>query len=142
MPPVPDSRRHQRLARLREARAARAERRQAILDLVVSGFDRAEIARRFGVSLRTAQREVDRALDGRRFEAPDRYLRLQIQRLEKALRTVDLAIEEGDVNAVSTLIALLGQLDRYHGLAAREAAATAAAQAPPALADARTPKPT
>lgn len=142
MPPVPKSRRDQQVARLREARAANVKRRQTILDLTVSGFDRVEIARRLGISPRTAQREIDRALDARLSDTPHRYLRLQIQRLEKALRVVDDAVEEGDVDAVSTLIALLSQLDRYHGLMAREAAAKAEASPPPALADGRTPKTT
>ena len=117
----PSSRREKQLVRLRERRAARTQRREKMLELVVSGFERGLIARKFEVSLKTVQREIDRALNQRSFDRTDRHLRLQVERLSKALQIVDLAVESGDVKAVNTLLALMSQLDRYHNVAARAA---------------------
>jgi hypothetical protein len=122
-PKKPSSRREKRFVRLRERRAARAQRRERMLEFVVSGFDRVAIARQFQVSPKK-QREIDRALDGYSLDGADRYLRLQIERLDKTLRIVDDDIEEGDSAAVTYLIALMGQLDRYHGYARAAAPAT------------------
>jgi hypothetical protein len=131
-PKQPSSRREKQLVRLRERRAARVQRREKMLEFVVSGFDRVAIARQFQVSPKTVQREVDRALDGYSLDGADRYLRLQIERLNKALRIVDDDIEEGDSAAVTYLIALMGQLDRYHGYARAAASLPPASPPPPA----------
>ena len=75
------------------------------------------------MSLATVRREVDKAIDERRLDAPDRYARLQVTRLTKALRVVDDALELGDLKAVEPLLKVLGMLDRYHALAAAGPAA-------------------
>ncbi len=76
------------------------------------------------ISLKTVGREVDRALDQRRLDGVDRHLRLQIERLNKALRAIDCALEFGDAGAVGPLLKVIEKLDRYHGLgAARRAGA-------------------
>lgn len=98
-------------------RAAKASRRQTMLELVVSGYERAAIAEKFGVSLATVRREVEKAIDQRKPDAPQRYVRLQMARLSKALRLADDAIERGDLAGVDPLVKLVGALDRYHGLA-------------------------
>ena len=67
------------------------------------------------------RREVDKAIDQRRLDAPDRYARLQVTRLTKALRVVDDALELCDLKAVEPLVKIVGMLDRYHGLAAADA---------------------
>ena len=134
--PKPETARAKLRAQARQRRQARAARREDILELVLSGFDRALIAKRLGLSLATVRREVDRALDGRRPDAPDRYARLQSERLTKALRAVDDAIERGDLAAVEPLVKLMGALDRYQGLAASLAPAAPVRLArvkPPAL---------
>ena len=72
------------------------------------------------------QREVDRALDGYSLDGADRYLRLQIERLDKALRRVDDDIEDGDSTA--------------GGAARRAAPRLEVAAAPLALSRERTPE--
>src|ERR1700722_7900306 len=72
-------------------RATKAERREIILELVVAGYERELIAQKLCVSLATVRREVDKAIDQRPLDAPDRYVRLQVTRLTRALRVVDEA---------------------------------------------------
>ena len=74
-------------------RVSKAERREIMLELVVAGYEREFIAQELEVSLATVRREVDRAIDERRLDAPDRYVRLQVTRLTKALRVVDDALD-------------------------------------------------
>ena len=73
---------------------------QVMFPLVVAGFSRIEIAKNFRISVATVRREVDRAVDSRRLEAPDRCIRLQVERLTKALRTADILVENGRMSAV------------------------------------------
>ena len=105
-------------------RVTRAERREIMFDLVVAGYSRELIAEKLCVSLKTVRREVEKAIDERRLDAPDRYVCLQVMRLTKALRVVDCALEEGDLKAVEPLVKVVGALDRYHALAAAGPAAT------------------
>jgi hypothetical protein len=114
-PPVP--RRQSQLAKARAKRVERSRRREEMLEDVVSGVDRNVIARTYGVSIKTVAREVGRAIDQRRLDAPERFLRLQVERLTRALQSIDRAIEAGDVDAVAHLIKVMDKLDRYHGLA-------------------------
>src|SRR5579863_5106122 len=113
-------------ARLRalaqKRRVTRAQRREIMLELVVAGYERELIAQKLKVSLATVRREVDKAIDQRRLDAPDRYARLQVTRLTKALRVDDDALELCNLKAVAPLVKILGMLDRYHGLAAADAA--------------------
>jgi hypothetical protein len=87
-------------------RAEKAMRREAVLNLVVSGYVRELIAEKLGVSVATVRREVDRAIGQRRLDAPDRYVRLQVTRLNKALLVVDHALAHGDIRAVEPLVRL------------------------------------
>jgi hypothetical protein len=89
-----------------------------VFELVVAGYRRELIPQKSGASLATVRREVDRAIDQRRLDAPDRYPRLQVTRLTTSLRVVDDALELCDLKAVESLVKILGMLDRYHGLAA------------------------
>jgi AraC-like DNA-binding protein len=117
-PETPPRDREQSRALARARRAEKAERRERMFDLVVSGYQREQIAQKLGVSVATVRREVDRAIGQRRLDAPDRYIRLQVSRLNKAQLVVDHALEHGDLRAVERLVQLAGALDRYHGLAA------------------------
>ena len=117
--PKPDpelTKRARERARARKRRAAKVERREAMLELVVSGYERELIARRFGVSLATVRREVDRAIDERRPDSHAHHVRLQVARITKALRATDDAIERGKFRAVDSMVKLIGILDRYQGL--------------------------
>jgi len=111
----------------RGRRLATAERRQTAFDLVVSGYSYEAIARETGLSPSALRREVGKAIAARPVEAPERYVHLQVARIEKALLAADAAIERGDVKAVSQYLKVIAALDRYHGLAAALAPPEAAA---------------
>ncbi len=124
----PSARQRQR-DRVGARRRARADRRQTLFELIVSGHSYAAIALESGVSEKTLRREVDRAIAARPLDAPERFVQLQMARVEKALLAADEAIERGDVRAVSQYLKTLAALDRYHGVAA---ALAAPEPAPPA----------
>ena len=127
--PIPSSRQRRREA-ARGRRLAIAERRQSLFDLIVSGHSYEAIVRETGLPMTTVRREVDQAIAARRLDAPQRYVHLQVARIEKALMTADAAIERGDVKAVSQYLKAVAALDRYHGLAAALAPPRALAAAP------------
>ena len=106
--------RDQRRAR-REDRIARRER---FFELIMSGHTYAQIARAAQTSVATVRREVDRALSERRLDAPERFARLQIARLQKAMKLAEAAIELGELKAISIYLRAVAALDRYHELAA------------------------
>jgi hypothetical protein len=117
-PPPAETRETVRARRL-ERRMRRAEWRQSCFELVSAGHSYAEVAKWLMVSERTVRRDVARAIDERRLDAPERYIHLQVDRLNRALRAADGRVERGDMKAVAPLIKLIGALDRYHGLDAR-----------------------
>ena len=123
-------------ARMREAarerRRQRARRDEDILDLVVSGYAAETIADKLELSVKTVRRATERAVEKRRLDGGAHYLRLQVMRLTKAMRVVDLNLENGDLKAVEPPLKVIAQLDKYHAHAA-------APPAPPPLALARTP---
>jgi len=140
----PHSRRKKQLTKLKHARAAAAERRELMLEDVVAGRSHVVLAQKYGISVRTVRREVERALDARHLDAPDRYVRLQVERLTLAIQTIDHALAQGDYHAVDPLLKVIEKLDRYHGInrprppgAAEAPARLEAAAAPLALVDAR-----
>ena len=51
-------------------RAAKAERREIMLELVVAGYERELIAQKLCVSFASVRREVDKAIDQRALDAP------------------------------------------------------------------------
>lgn len=115
----------------RARREARANRQAILFDLVASGYSYEAIADKLVISAATVRREVGRALDASPLDAPERYARLQVARLNKALRAADAALERGDLKAVGPLVKVVAELDRYHGLAGRRAPAAPALPAPP-----------
>jgi hypothetical protein len=117
-PPPAETHQTVRAKRL-ERRIRRAEWRQSCFTLVSAGHSYAEVAKRLMVSERSVRRDVARAIDERRLDAPERYIHRQVDRLTRALRAADDRIERGDMKAVSALIKLIAALDRYHGLDAR-----------------------
>jgi DNA-binding NarL/FixJ family response regulator len=76
------------------------ERRDAVFDLFVSGFSHQQIAKALNASTSTVRRIVDTAVADRRLDAPERFARVQVARLSKALSHADLKI--------------VAALDRYH----------------------------
>jgi len=106
-----------------EAREAAQQRRletrewaRSLLDLVAAGHSYEKIADTAGVSVNTVKRHVQRAIARRPPEPAEIFVALQRQRLDKALKYTDLAMESGDLRAVAALVALLPQLERYWGL--------------------------
>ena len=65
------------------------------------------------------RRIIDTAVAERRLDAPERFARVQIARLSKALSHADLKLEHGDIRAFTPYIKIVAALDRYHGLDAR-----------------------
>jgi hypothetical protein len=112
------SKRQRQRKATRGRRLAIAERRRTMFELVVSGYSYEAIARETGLSPSALRRDVGKAIAARAIEAPERYIHLQVARIEKALLAADAAIERGDVRAVSQYLKVVAALDRYHGLAA------------------------
>jgi hypothetical protein len=131
---APPSQRAKDRAAGRARRAQKAAARQAYFEALTSGFSLQHIAEAANVSVATVRRELDRAIAERRLDAPDRYIHLQVARLTKALRLVDMRIDRGELAAVFALTKLATTLDRYHGLAAKvpSLAPPSAGLAPPA----------
>ena len=107
-------------ARMRAAaqkrRQARARERGEILDLVVSGYTYEAIADSLKLSVKSVRRAVAKAIEQRQLDGGAHYVHLQVLRLTKAMRVVDLNLEEGDLKAVEPMLKVIAQLDRYHAL--------------------------
>jgi hypothetical protein len=97
-------------------RAAKTSLREVSFEALAAGWSPQQIADARKVSVKTIRREIDRALDERRLDAPDRYAHLQVARLTKALRLADAMIDRGELNALGPLVKIVAALDRYHGL--------------------------
>ncbi len=100
-------------------RARQIERREAYLDLLASGYTHRQIATLARRSVYSVRRAIDQAIDEQRLDTPERFVRLQVARITKALRSADDLVERGDMRAVGAYLKLVGALDRYHGLDAR-----------------------
>ncbi len=118
----------------RERREDRARQRADILDLVVSGYANETIADTLKLSVKTVRRETARAVERRRLDSGAHYVHLQVMRLNKAMRVVDLNLENGDLKAVEPLLKVIAQLDKYHALSGAAPAPPPLALAPPPLA--------
>jgi hypothetical protein len=113
----PTSERASLRAERRTRRKERIAQREGVFDMIASGYDYEVIAATLGVSVATVRREFDRAIAARRLDAPERYAKLQVARLNKALRLADERLDKGDMKAVAPLIRIVAALDRYYGLA-------------------------
>jgi len=123
-------------AAARKRRERRARERADILELVISGYTYETIANRLKVSAKSVRRATAKAIEQRQLDGGAHYVQLQVLRLTKALRVVDLNLEEGDLKAVAPMLKVIAQLDKYHAL---NLPAPALAPAPPLLAPARPP---
>ena len=103
-------------AAARERRQARARERGDILDLVVSGYAYEAIAERLKLSVKSVRRAAAKAIEQRQLDGGAHYVQLQVLRLTKAMRVVDLNLENGDLKAVEPLLKVIAQLDKYQGL--------------------------
>lgn len=118
----------------RERRQERLRRDEDILDLVVSGYAQDTIADKLRLSAKTVRRATARAIERRRLDGGAHYVHLQAMRLAKAMRVVDLNLENGDIRAVEPLLKVMAQLDKYHALAASAPPPRLLAQTAPPLA--------
>ncbi len=118
-------------ARVRARREERIARRERFFELMMSGHTYAQIARMARTSVATVRRNVDRALAERRPDAPERYARMQVARLQKAMKLAEAAIELGELKAVGIYLRVVAALDRYHELAAGNPPGRRPAKAPP-----------
>ena len=64
----------------------------------------------------TVRREIDSAIDERRLDAPERYVHVQVARLNRALCHADFKLAGGDHKAFAPYIKLVAELGRFHGL--------------------------
>jgi hypothetical protein len=119
-------------AAARERREARARERGDILDLVVSGYTYEAIAERLKLSVKSVRRAAAKAIEQRHLDGGAHYVQLQVLRLTKAMRVVDLNLENGDLKAVEPMLKVIAQLDKYHALSLPAPGATPAPP-PPAL---------
>lgn len=120
-------------AEARARRENRLERRERCFNLMMSGYTLRQIAKMVQASSATVRREIDRALAERRLDAPERFARVQVARLMKALRLAEAAVELGEMKAISTYLRVVAALDRYHEMAAGPPPRAPADPPPPAL---------
>jgi hypothetical protein len=92
------------------------KRREAYFDLLVSGYSVEQIASHTKTSPSAVRRAVGQALAKRRLDAPKDYARLQVARLNKALRCADVSLEEGDLKAIAPFVKVVRELNLYHGV--------------------------
>jgi hypothetical protein len=123
--------RRPRQTRLASA-AALAERRQRIFARMQQGWSYEAIAGAEALSCERIRQIVKEALDGRRGEANPDHRRLQLARLDPALRLAGEKVAAGDLKAIDRLIRVLNQMDKY-----RTPGAGAGMQDPAAEYDAR-----
>jgi DNA-binding Lrp family transcriptional regulator len=103
--------------------AARDLRRLRILASVQAGLSYAAIGREEGLSRERVRQIVAKALDEGETGTKLDHARVQIARLEPALRLAAQAVVDGDLGAIDRLLRVLDRLDRYsavEGAAASE----------------------
>ena len=113
------SQRDEARAAAQRRRTKGLDRREAIFDLFVSGFSHQQIATALKTSSHTVRRVVNTAVAERRLDAPERFARVQVARLSKALLHADDRLERGDIRAFTPYLKIVAALDRYHGFDAR-----------------------
>jgi hypothetical protein len=104
MPPLPSP---NRPARDRDLRRLR------ILSQVQAGFSYAAIGRDEGLSRERVRQIVSQALGEEAAETKLDHARVQIARLEPALRLAARAVADGDLAAIDRLLRVLDRLDKY-----------------------------
>jgi len=82
-------------------------------------------------SIATVRREIGRAFAGRPLEAPQRFARVLVARLIKAMKLAEAAVELGELKAVPIYLRIVAALDRYHELARGSPPLSRSIEAPP-----------
>jgi predicted transcriptional regulator len=91
---------------------ARVARRARIFARLREGFAYDEIGREEGLTAERVRQIVREALDRRLPDADADHAKLQLSRLQPAMRIATHAVEDGDVWAISPLLKVLDRLDR------------------------------
>ena len=115
--PSPSSTDRRRAARDREFRRIR------ILAMVQAGWSYAAIGREEAISRERVRQIVAHAFEAGESETKLVHARLQVARLEPALRLAARSVADGDLAAIDRLLRVLDRLDRYAALDGAEAAA-------------------
>jgi hypothetical protein len=95
----------------------RALRRRRILTHVQDGLTHDEIAELEGLTRERVRQIVAQSLARRDHEAGADHYRMQIARLDPALRLAAAKVAAGDLRGIDTLIKVLDRLDKYRGAA-------------------------
>jgi len=103
----------------------RADRRMRIFARLQEGWSYEAIAQEENLTRERIRQIVAETLAGRAVEPSRQHLRLQIARLDPALRLAAQQVAAGDLRGVDRLIRVLDRLDKYQGAAAMSADSTA-----------------
>jgi len=110
----------QRLRRL--LRRAAAERQLRILERLTAGASVAQVALAEDLTARRVRQIVAEALAKREVEPPADFVPLQIGRLNDAMTVAHAKMMAGDLQALDSVVKIVGELDRYHGFGQTETA--------------------
>ena len=88
-------------------------RRIRILAMVQAGWSYAAIGREEGISRERVRQIVAQAFEAGESETKLVHARVQIARLEPALRLAARSVADGDLAAIDRLLRVLDRLDRY-----------------------------
>src|SRR5580658_6224557 len=97
----------------RLAAHARVLRRRRIFARLREGWAYDEIAEAEGVTAERIRQIVREALGKRLLDEETDHAKLQLARLQPAMRIAAEAVADGDVKAIAPLLKVLDRLDRY-----------------------------
>jgi hypothetical protein len=100
-------------ARPRVTAADRARRRLRIFTRMQEGWSYEAIAEEEKLSRERIRQIVKQSLDRREVDPSADYLRLQIARLDPALRLAAAKVAAGDLRAIDRLLRVLDRMDKY-----------------------------
>jgi Sigma-70, region 4 len=96
-----------------------ADRRRRVFALVQEGWSYEAIAEVEDLSRERIRQIIKEALEGREREPSGDHQRLQLARLDPALRLAAEQVAAGDLKAIERLIRVLNQIDKYQAAAAK-----------------------
>ncbi len=105
-------------ARPRATAADRARRRLRIYARLQEGWSHEAIAAEEKLSRERIRQIVKETLDKREIDPDTDYVRLQMARLDPALRLAAEKVSSGELFAIDRLLRVLDRMDKYHSAAA------------------------
>jgi len=97
----------------------RLRRREAIFERLQQGWSYEAIARAHGLTRERIRQIIVKTIEARSVDPTREHLRLQLARLDPALRLAAQKVMEGDLRGVDRLVRVLDRLDRYQRGAAQ-----------------------